>query len=183
MSTFTGYKRSLQLKGVILNIYYFAYGSNMYTSRLKERVPSATPYCIASLKNYVLKWHKASIDGSGKCDIVNTEGREVWGVVYRLNLKERPALDKAEFLGVGYKREIVLVKNKGETLEAFTYVALQSVPFLQPYCWYHSFVLHGALEHKLPEHYILKLKEQPYVKDPDGKRRSFNEKLLALKLS
>lgn len=51
----------------------FAYGSNMLVARLTERVPSARPIGIGQLKGHVLRWHKRSKDGSGKCDIEITE--------------------------------------------------------------------------------------------------------------
>lgn len=52
----------------------FAYGSNMLTDRLRERVPSARPVAVARLAGHSLRWHKVSIDGSGKCDAEATVG-------------------------------------------------------------------------------------------------------------
>ena len=46
---------------------YFAYGSNMCTGRLRQRVPSAAPVRIAKLLNRSLRFHKRSDDRSGKC--------------------------------------------------------------------------------------------------------------------
>ena len=63
----------------------FAYGSNMLTARLRERVSSAAAVGIGRLPGHVLKWHKRSRDGSGKCDIESTGLNEevVW--VYSSN--------------------------------------------------------------------------------------------------
>lgn len=48
----------------------FACGSNMLTARLRERVSSARPVGTACLPGFSLRWHKVSVDGSGKCDVV-----------------------------------------------------------------------------------------------------------------
>lgn len=48
----------------------FAYGSNMLTARLRERVSSARPVGTACLPGFSLRWHKVSVDRSGKCDVV-----------------------------------------------------------------------------------------------------------------
>ena len=47
----------------------FAYGSNLLTYCLRERVPSARPVTVARLAGHSLRWHKVSMDGSGKCDV------------------------------------------------------------------------------------------------------------------
>ena len=51
-------------------ILYFAYGSNMFSRRLKHstRVPSAEVVGVGSIKGYRLTFDKRSNDGSGKCD-------------------------------------------------------------------------------------------------------------------
>ena len=46
----------------------FAYGSNVCSGRLRERVPSAVPVRVARLLNHSLRFHKRSGDHSGKCD-------------------------------------------------------------------------------------------------------------------
>src|SRR4249920_812082 len=89
---------------------YFAYGSNMLTARLRERVPSATAIGIGRLEGHVLCWDKRSWrDGSGKCDAEYTGQRSdvVWGVVFEFELEEKPALDQAEGLGNGYMEKMV----------------------------------------------------------------------------
>ena len=49
---------------------YFAYGSNMSSRRLRERMPGARAESRAILPCHRLAWHKIGKDGSGKCDIV-----------------------------------------------------------------------------------------------------------------
>ena len=52
---------------------YFAYGSNMLTARLRERMPSCKPLGIAKLPGHALRFHKRSKDQSGKCNAFATD--------------------------------------------------------------------------------------------------------------
>ena len=56
-----------------MTFYYFAYGSNLLTCRLRQRTPSARVVDRAILRQHELRWHKAATDGSGKCDAVPVE--------------------------------------------------------------------------------------------------------------
>lgn len=78
---------------------YFAYGSNMSTLRLRYRVKSAKPIGVAELEGFILRWHKKSKDGSGKCNAFPADGRALIGVVFEFDFKEKRALDVAEGLG------------------------------------------------------------------------------------
>lgn len=103
---------------------YFAYGSNMLSPRLQERVPSAESLGKIRLKGHRLAWTKQSFrDGSGKCHIVKT-GRPsdiVWGVLYEMHKEDKPMLDRAE--GKGYDQKIVTMDYGPADCHAFTYVA------------------------------------------------------------
>jgi len=164
------------------SLLYFAYGSNMSTLRLRERVPSAQPLCVARLLNHGLKFHKRSQDGSAKCDIAQSDHPDdlVYGVVFELPGSEKPALDHAEGLGQGYEQKTVtVVKGNTETLSAFTYYATRIDAALQPYHWYKEHVLRGAIEHRLPAEYINRLKAIASIADPDSTR---NERELVIYL-
>jgi gamma-glutamylcyclotransferase len=83
---------------------YFAYGSNMSTPRLRERVPSCQFTTNAKLLRYQLRFHKRSKDESSKCNAFHT-GEDtdiVWGVIFNILAAEKKALDRAEGLGSGY---------------------------------------------------------------------------------
>ena len=136
-------------------IYMFAYGSNMLTARLRERVPSAVAIGTGRLSRHVLKWHKRSRDGSGKCDAEATGLIDdvVWGVLFELNAAEKPALDRAEGLNNGYvERKIEILTDRGP-MSAVAYFAVAIDPSRRPYHWYKSFVVEGAREHGLPHEY------------------------------
>ena len=158
----------------------FAYGSNMLTSRIRERVPSATVVGTGRLRAHVIRWHKRSLDGSAKCDIENT-GRgddAVWGVLFELDAAEKSALDRAEGLGKGYVERPVNVVTDDGVVTAITYVATARDPTLKPYHWYKAFALAGAKEHNLPPEYIQKLEAVLSVPDRDSARAAQNERLL-----
>ncbi|MEW5784045.1 MAG: gamma-glutamylcyclotransferase family protein [Bacillota bacterium] len=85
----------------------FAYGSNLSRERLLKRVPSAKFLGCARLNGYLFRFHKRSIDGSGKANAFYT-GRDsdyVWGAVFECSSEDIQALDRAEGLGSGYNEE------------------------------------------------------------------------------
>lgn len=154
----------------------FAYGSNMCSRRLRERTPSARPLGAAQLAGHKLMWHMAGGDGSAKCDIVETGHPEdvVWGVLYEIDVAEKPLLDRAEGLGHSYHCKTVSVRHETGPIEAEAYCALAIDAARQPYDWYHAYVLAGALEHGLPGDYAAALKALAVVVDPDVERRRKN---------
>ncbi len=140
---------------------YFAYGSNLSTQRLRERAPSARAIGRARLPRHRLRWHKLGRDGSGKCfvECTGVAADDVWGVLFELDWRDKPKLDAAEGLGIGYfEREVRLAMDGGERL-ALTYYAKPDKidPALRPRQWYKNHVLRGAREHGLPASYIAAL--------------------------
>jgi len=152
---------------------YFAYGSNMLTARLHERVPSVTPIAIGQLLGYALRWDKRSWwDGSGKCDAEATSRNDdvVWGVLFEFDLDDKPVLDRAEGVGIGYVGKPVSVLTEGEVLTAITYCATDKDATLRPYNWYKGLVIAGAREHGLPATYRRGLELVVTVSDTDTAR-------------
>lgn len=159
---------------------YFAYGSNMFTKRLKERTPSAEKFGIGIVCGRRLTWDKISKDGSGKCDIEPTDDPSncVWGVLFIINLSEKSNLDKAEGAGKGYKEESIQVKIAGDSYNAITYVATEKAETIRPYHWYKAYVVSGAIEHGLPVTYIEWLRTAESLQDQNATRREKSEKIL-----
>ncbi len=152
----------------------------MLTTRLRQRVPSAVAIDVGRLLGYVLKWHKRSQDGSGKCDAYATGQRDdfVWGVLFELDAAEKPVLDRAEGLGNGYVgRQVEIATDRG-IVKALAYIATVKDSSLRPYHWYKAFVVAGAREHGLPREYLQLLEDAPSVPDPDCARAAENERLL-----
>lgn len=160
--------------------YYFAYGSNLYPSRLLERVPSACFISLGQLQGYQLQFHKVGLDQSGKANIQATGRPEdrVWGAIFQMDLSELPHLDRAESLGVGYERQCLSIVKAEGCLEAFTYLALLKDDALRPFDWYKAYVVKGALKWSLPAAYIQQIQAVPSIPDPDAKRRQHHRALL-----
>lgn len=163
-------------------MYYFGYGSNMLTPRLRARVPSAEPVLTATLDGHVLRFHKRSRDGSGKCNVVpsSADDARVHGVVFDVSSADLRALDEAEQRGRGYERTDVVVEGPDAAVEAFAYVAQPAYvdDALLPYDWYHALVLAGAREHGLSPSYVAQIENVPSYPDPSEERRRKHQALL-----
>ena len=148
---------------------YFAYGSNMLEERLtsSNRVPNAVFKATCSVQGYILRFHKRSTDGSGKCNIVKADSARdvVYGVVFEVPDNQLEALDSAEGVGHGYHHDnnIPVRLADGTEMSMLTYVAdIDSIDdTLIPYVWYHRLVIAGAEQHRLPEEYISNLRRVP----------------------
>lgn len=154
---------------------YFAYGSNMCTHRLRERVPSCRFLAVAKLPGHALRFHKGGRnDGSGKCNIFPTGIADdaVIGVLYAMAPAEKANLDRVEGVGFGYRSIEVSVETAEGPARAWTYRAEEAAidERLVPYTWYKEFVLQGAIEHGLPAWYVRAIAEVPAVEDSDELR-------------
>lgn len=160
-------------------MYYFAYGSNMLRERLAARVGDTGCIGPARLAGYRVDFTKLSRDGSGKCTLVAQPGEHgVWGVVFEMTGEQKTLLDGFE--GKGYKVETVYPVASGETIWAFTYIAMQQSldASLRPYSWYRDLVLAGALQAQLPAGYIDRIEAIPTITDHDAGRVSENLNLI-----
>lgn len=148
---------------------YFAYGSNMSFRRLHERVRSAKPLSVGTLRHHKLAFHKVSTkDGSGKCDIVASAGDDVMGVLFEIDSFEKPRLDRFEGLGYGYdEKEVQILTDDGQSVYAFTYYATTIDSALKPFTWYIRHMFEGAKEAGLPQDYVAKLEKVESIKDHD----------------
>jgi gamma-glutamylcyclotransferase (GGCT)/AIG2-like uncharacterized protein YtfP len=158
------------------SLLYFAYGSNMLTRRLQARTPSARAVGTATLSGFEMRWHMLSTDGSAKCDVVQAGASDarVHGVVFEIELAERPALDLAEGVGLGYRVQRVTVETAHGAVEAWTYRALRIDRGALPYSWYKALVVAGAREHGLPRGYVDALEAVAAQDDPQCERMAHN---------
>jgi gamma-glutamylcyclotransferase (GGCT)/AIG2-like uncharacterized protein YtfP len=148
---------------------YFAYGSNMYSGRLKEVAPSAIKTKIAELRGHQLAFDKVSTDGSGKCHIRKTDKTEdvVHGALYLLEAHDLAALSGHEG---GYSRVDVMVRTADGDCAAVTYMADTTDAALQPFDWYVGYVVAGAEEHGLPAEYVAQIRATPAREDENAER-------------
>ncbi len=153
---------------------YFAYGSNLYWPRMKQRVPSARFVAVGKLTGHVLKFHKRGGDNSAKCNAYATglADDEVYGVVFSIHAQERFSLDVAEGLGNGYNHTQIEIIADTSILTAFTYTA---DPYfiddsLTVLAWYKQYVVEGAKRYALPTSYVRMLEDIDAVRDDDRQR-------------
>lgn len=135
----------------------FAYGSNMKTERMVERVPGAKVTGRVFAGNRKMVCNKKSKDGSGKANLVESPGSVTWGVLYEI---EDDALDKLDRVEGGYERVLLGVTADDDTrVIAQAYVSDQVTGDPRPFAWYKELILDGAREHNLPVAYIDYLEE------------------------
>jgi hypothetical protein len=151
-----------------MSVLYFAYGSNLKWSRMRERVPSARTEAVAFLEHHRLACNKRGRDGSAKANLVRAPGDRVWGVLYCIERAHLTVLDRFE---VGYERvEVAVCTATGEDRRASTYRSDRIIGDPTPFDWYRGMILEGAREHGLPEEYLRVLEALPAR--PDGRVRS-----------
>lgn len=157
-------------------IKYAAYGSNLHPIRLSSRVPSANLLGKGILEEKTLRFHKRSKDGSGKCNIIDSEKHKVYVAIYEIYESEKPLLDNAEGVGYGYRTEDIKIIGFGK---CFTYIAEDSYTdnSLKPYTWYKELVLAGCENLKLPTSYINYIRSVEADLDLDKQR---NKKYLEM---
>jgi len=139
---------------------YFAYGSNMYTKQMKERLSRTSPFeaQVAVLRGYRLVFNKARQNAGPAGNIVYDPSGIVFGVIYTLNQDELKKLDKKEGVHSGqYGRTEISVETveSGKIQVCTTYIA-QAITNdnRRPDKDYLDKILNGAREHRLPESYI-----------------------------
>lgn len=155
---------------------YFAYGSNMQLSRIRERCPSVSFVCKALLPNYRLTFSRrySQNNGSWTASIEQATDEHTWGVVYEINGRDIDLLNRAE----GYKPDRADDENahmplqchvlsegvKDRPLSAMTYIAnVEGSPPPEhrgrrlPSKEYRGRLVEGAQHWRLPEAYIQQL--------------------------
>jgi len=146
---------------------YFAYGSNMKFSQMKERCPSASFLCFAELINHTLAFTRESTNRKcGVADVIPCKKTSVWGVIYLINEVELGALDKSEGFNPNreenaYIRKDVMVFGDGQIDQPFTamtYVVQKKSDYhIPPSKDYLNLIISGAEMWHLPSEYIQKL--------------------------
>ena len=156
-------------------VLYFAYGSNMSTHRLRNRI-DARVVGTGYLPKYRLSFHKKWTCGSGKCDGLFTGSAKdkLWGVVYAVSHSDLSVLDTIECKDIAYDRKTVeTTLTTGEVCLPEVYVGNgQDVDTSTlPFCWYKHHVHFGAQENNLPANYISEMIAPiQTADDPDQER-------------
>ena len=135
---------------------YFAFGSNMLTSRLEERVGKVVVLGKGQLDGWHFSLNKMGADGTAKANMQKQMEERIHGVIFRLSEDQIKALDVYE---KGYERIKVLVADQnGEPAVCSAYTSEQLIEDQLPTKEYMDFLIGGATTHELPEKWIDKLK-------------------------
>jgi gamma-glutamylcyclotransferase (GGCT)/AIG2-like uncharacterized protein YtfP len=135
-------------------IYYFAYGSNMDSSRMARMYPSARASGIGILFDY-----RFIINQRGFATVVPGTGKKVYGVLWALSEGDLLHLDEYEDVAGGlYSRVPVKVTlMRGAVSNAFVYIAANDRPG-SPRSQYLEAIVAAATRHGFPEPYINELR-------------------------
>jgi len=95
---------------------YFAYGSNLLKSQMRERLGEVKEVQTAVLHGFKLIFPST-------CTIVPAPGQQTPGAIYRITAEQRRILDRREGVPTSYRQTTVkVVGADGKTYECLTYV-------------------------------------------------------------
>ncbi|CAH1112814.1 unnamed protein product [Psylliodes chrysocephalus] len=153
---------------------YFAFGSNLLTSRMHVMNPTAVRAGIGKLQDYQLDFVSYSKVWQGfAATVVPKEGSHVWGALWEIPTENIPELDKQEGVqaNIYYPITVDVQMPDGKTIQARCYrqvgevleVNLQNLPDQRkPTPAYLNTMIEGAVESGLPTDYIEYMKKIPH---------------------
>jgi gamma-glutamylcyclotransferase len=170
------------IRPTMQSLHYFAYGSNLLTTRLAARCASARVVATAVTEGWTVNFTKPGADGSGKAGLVEQAATRHPGVVYEIASHEMPVLDRFEGVGHGYSRTdaFPVTLAGGERLNVSTYVPLRHDATLKPFDWYLALCVAGAHEHGFDEASRQRFSSHPRLADADHAREGRRLALEAL---
>jgi gamma-glutamylcyclotransferase (GGCT)/AIG2-like uncharacterized protein YtfP len=140
--------------GGVINLHYFAYGSNMNWLQMQRRCPSSRFVCVARLSDYQFGITRHSrLRDCGTANVFPAPGSQVWGIVYDVNEPDLTILDSFED---GYRREILSLQSIEDgkpPLQALVYIADIEHNVPRPNAEYRRLMLEGAKHWQLPAFY------------------------------
>ena len=140
--------------GGVINLHYFAYGSNMNWQQMQRRCPSARFVCVARLPDYQFGITRHSrLRDCGTANVFPAHGQEVWGIVYEVTDAELALLDTFED---GYRREVISLlpaEDHRPPVQALVYVAEIESNVPHPNAEYRRLMVEGAKHWQLPATY------------------------------
>lgn len=135
-----------------MNVWYFAYGSNLNKQQMKRRVGKLKDSTRAVLRDHrvVFDTYSQTWRG-GVADIVESPGDAVYGAAYLLTEEQVKELDKYEGVPRLYSRRRVTVEVDDMLLDTITYVASNPGKFIKPSQKYLDSVTSGLRQHGYEE--------------------------------
>lgn len=142
--------------------WYFAYGANMHDSAFRERRGMRpAEWRAGRIRGYRLRFN---LDGRPKgraapANISEDADLEVWGVLYRITLRDLVRLNASEGIpGWRYKPVVLAAEDAdGNSLSVVAYIADGNDEDGNPSLRYLTLLRDGARGHGLPQHWIAHL--------------------------
>lgn len=147
-------------------IKYFAYGSNMNLSQMRERCPHSEKIDIGYMNDaevffpsFYGPWN------SGMAGYKLSLGSKMWGVIYDLDSRDLEVMRDYEDYVPGreihlnnYNEVMVDIISNDKTIRCLTYESIITGTY-RPSLKYLQGIIQGAQENNLPEEYIEKLSQ------------------------
>lgn len=123
--------------------------------QMRERCPDSKLLGAAVLKDHRLDFTIYSTRWKCGCaDVVEDEGKEVWGLVYAVSENDLTRLDGYEGHPVYYRRSEVHVADvTGALIHAYTYKVSTRCPYQAPSPAYLGIIQKAAEEFQFPQGY------------------------------
>lgn len=137
-------------------ILYFAYGSNLSTSQMKQRCPGSKLLHKAYLRNYKLVFNRYSSTWQGAvADVIKCEEKHVWGLIYEMTSKDLKLLDDFEGYPNCYNRKLTTVYNQHQQSIAnvWVYYIIHKCKKAAPAKRYLDIIKTAAHDFNFPKYY------------------------------
>ncbi|MGH7046589.1 MAG: gamma-glutamylcyclotransferase family protein [Stellaceae bacterium] len=143
-------------------VWYFAYGSNMHDSIFTgRRGMRPREWRVAHISGYRLRFnlHGVPRGRAAPANICPDPEEQVWGVLYKITLREMVRLNATEGVpGGAYRPTWLTVEDgEGQAIAAMTYVANGHATDGQPSLRYITLLRDGARAHGLPAAWVRRL--------------------------
>lgn len=153
--------------------FYFAYGSNLLTTRLRARCPSARVIGPASAPDHRIAYDVRAADGSAKLGLRPRTGWRAHGLLWEIDAADRDGLARAEGLNYREVGDFRVWLADAEPREVVTWLPLRPSEPGRPWHWYRALAVAGAEEAGLPREALAPLATVEVDRDPDPDRSSF----------
>jgi gamma-glutamylcyclotransferase len=130
--------------GVIKEMYYFAYASNLNRKQMTERALDSKPRFIATLPNFKLTFTARPGRQGGVASIRPIRGEKVIGAVYEISERDLKRLDGYEGYPTVYdRRKLTVWTETNEPIEAITYIKIDQSKETKPSAEYLAVIQQG----------------------------------------
>ena len=145
----------------LTNKLYFAYGSNMDATQMRDRCSDAKLEGVASIEN-----RRFVINTRGVATIIWSSGSRVFGLLWIISEQDELSLDGYEGIKWGtYTKETITVEREsGVMVEALVYVARDSAEG-SPRSGYIEGIVAAAKANGIPDEFVEELMKWQQIDD------------------